>query len=266
MLHSLPTILPGAEPFFHRGNTTGCLCLHGFMASPSEVYWQAKYLAGRGYTVYAPRLPGHGGDYRAMTRMRWQDWYNAALDGWFVLQEQCEQVYIVGHSMGGMLGLLLAASVEVDGLAVLAAPIIFRYRLMARANWFKFARRFTDQSDKTPLGQLVREEQVRRGEPVHGRVRYDIWSTGAVYQLYILAGVAREHLPRVTAPLLLIYSEGDQTVPLESRDTILAQVGSQHIEQHTLKRSDHILTMDVERETVFQLVADFITRLSLRVP
>lgn len=259
--HPLPSILPGAEPVFFRGDATGCLCLHGFMASPSEVYWQAKYLAEQGYTVYAPRLPGHGGDHRTMARLRWQDWYNAALDGWHLLRGQCRQVFVIGHSMGGMLGLLLASSVAVDGLAVLAAPVIFRHRLMANANWFKFLRPFTDQSDKTHLGQLVREEQIRRGEPLHGRVRYDIWSTGAVYQLYTLAGVVQEHLPQVTTPLMLIYSQGDQTVTLESRDSILARVGSQHIQQHILQRSDHILTMDVERETVFQLVADFVAGL-----
>lgn len=260
MTQSLPFILPGAEPYFARGNAIGCLCIHGFMASPSEMYWQAKYLAEQGYTVYAPRLPGHGGDYRAMARMRWQDWYDAVLNAWHVLRGQCQQVLVIGHSMGGMLSLLLAARVPVDGLVGLAAPVIFRNRLMANANWFKYLRPFTDQSDKTHLGRLVREEQARRGEPVNGRVRYDIWSTSAVYQLYRLAGVVREHLPGVTAPLLLVYSEGDQTVPLENRDYIVSRVSSPFIEQHTLQRSDHILTMDVERETVFQLVADFIAR------
>ncbi len=266
MTQSLPSILPGAEPFFSRGNAIGCLCIHGFMASPSEIYWQAKHLAEQGYTVYAPRLPGHGGDYRAMSRLRWSDWYDAALNGWSTLRAQCDQVFVIGHSMGGMLGLLLATSVIVNGLVMLASPVIFRHRLMANANWFKFVRPFTDQHDKTSLAQIVREEQVRRGEAINGRVRYDIWSTAAVYELYDLAGAVREHLPRVTAPLLLIYSQGDQTVSLENRDYIAAHVGSKLVEQHTLQRSDHILTMDVERETVFQYVADFLSRQSNSQP
>jgi carboxylesterase len=260
MTQSLPSILPGAEPFFHRGNTIGCLCIHGFMASPSEVYWQSLHLAEQGYTLYAPRLPGHGGDYRAMAHMRWQDWYDGVLNSWHVLRAQCDQVFVVGHSMGGMLGILLAASVSVDGLIVLAAPVIFRHRLVALANWLKYARPFTDQSDKTNLAQMVREEQMRRSEAVNGRVRYETWSTSAVYELYTLAGVVREHLPEVKAPLLAVYSEGDQTVSLENRDYIISHVGSKQVEQQTLQQSDHILTMDSERDTVFQWVAAFIAR------
>jgi esterase/lipase len=76
----------------------------------------------------------------------------------------------------------------------------------------------------------------------------------------VLGDVVREHLPRVHRPLLLLYSEGDQTVMLENRDLILGRVNSGLVEQHTLQHSDHILPQDSERETVFTLVTDFVKR------
>jgi esterase/lipase len=129
---------------------------------------------------------------------------------------------------------------------------------MAVSRYFKYLIPYSRQPDQSNLPELIREEQARRGEPVRGRVRYDDWSTHAVSELYALAQVVRSQLPQVTAPLLLIYSESDQTVPVENAAIIAREVCSPVIEQHTLRTSDHILTQHVERETVFALVADFI--------
>jgi len=262
MIQSLPHIIPGGEPFFFRGNSVGILCVHGFMASPAEIRWLGKHLADQGYTVYGPRLPGHATDYKDITRQRWQDWYAAVEDALSVLRTQCERVFVVGHSMGGMLGLLLAANSQIDGLAALATPVLFTNRSMANTHWIKWLRPYTDQSDHSPFIQVVRDEQARRGENVVGRIRYDLWSTAAVGELFALSLAVQACLADVQAPLLLIYSEGDKTVGLNNRDYILSRVQSTHVEQHTLKQSDHILPQDSERERVFELVADFIKRVS----
>lgn len=251
------SVLPGAEPFFYRGDGVGCLCLHGFMASPAEVRWLGVHLAAKGFTAYGPRLPGHGSDYRNMAQQRWQDWYGAALDGYHLLRAQCDQVFVAGHSMGGMLGLLLAANVSLAGLAALATPVIFRHRLMAWAKWLKYLQPFTDQTDRSSLPEKVRAEQARRNEALLGRVRYDRWSTAAVAEIYALATVVYEALPSVSTPLLLVYSQADSTVSLENRDLIAARVHSQQIETRTLQHSDHILPQDDEREQVFNWVSDF---------
>lgn len=258
MTKPLPTLLPGAEPFFYRGGPVGCLCLHGFMASPAEVRWFGQHLAAQSFTVCGPRLAGHGTNPRDMARQRWQDWYAGALDGYHLLRGCCEKVFVAGLSMGGALALLLGAGLPVDGLVVLAAPAQFTDWRMTYAHLIRYALPYTDQGDSTDLPQIIREEQARRGEPVLGRVRYDRWSSAAVVQLYRLVEAARSRLPDVTAPLLLVYSEADETVPLDNQALIAGQVGSAVVERHILRRSGHILTQDVERETVFKLAADFI--------
>lgn len=258
MDNNFPQLLPGGEPFFHRGDSTGVLCLHGFMASPAEVRWLGSHLAGCGFTVFGARLAGHGTIPQDMTRVRWRDWYASALDGYHLLRASCQRVFVVGHSMGGMLGLLLASSVPVDGLAVLASPVTFNSRRMAYARWLKYAMRFTDQTDRSDLLDIIREEQARRGEAVIGRVRYDRWATGAVGELYTLACVVYDRLPLVSAPLLLVYSEDDRTVPVVNRELIASRVRSTTIQSHLISGSDHILTQDRQRETVFSLVADFL--------
>jgi carboxylesterase len=253
-------IMSGAEPYFHRGGATGCLCLHGFTASPAEVLWFAKHLAGQGHTVYVPRLAGHGTSPQDLARTRWTDWYGGALDGYHLLRQQCDQIFVCGMSMGGLLALLLSADVPVTGVIAMATPVVTisgpqRIRLVQT---LKFFLPYTDQSDQSDLPSRVRDEQIRRGESSVGRVRYDRWSTAAYEQLLRLRHTVVTRLPDVTAPLLLIFSEQDSLIGLDSETVIRQQVCSQTIETHVLKESGHILTQDVEHLKVFQLAADFI--------
>jgi carboxylesterase len=254
--------MPGAEPFFYRGGATGVLCIHGFTANPSEVRWLGQHIAAQGHTVYGVRLAGHGSDPHDMARMRWRDWLASAQDGVHFLRGMCERVVLVGHSMGGLLALMLATQMDgITALSVLASPIRFPTRL-DHARWLRYVRPFTDQSDTSSLQAIIRAEQARRGEAVVGRVRYNLWSTSAVYELVELTRQADAMLPFVTQPLQLIYSRKDATVPLDHANLIARRVRSTDIEQHTLETSGHILPQDVERETVFALVSAFVAKWS----
>jgi carboxylesterase len=252
------SIMQGAEPFFHRGGDVGILCLHGFTANPSEVRWLGSALAGRSFTVLGTRAAGHGTHPHDLARTHWQDWYASAQDGVHVLRAQCRAVYVVGHSMGGLLALLLAGDGLIDAASVLASPI--ELPTLAMSRWFRYLRPFTDQPDTSGLIDIIRAEQARRNEEVIGRVRYDQWSTAAVYQLYLVAEAARAALPNVQAPLQLIYSLGDKTVPAAHMARVATGVRSRVIERHTLQTSGHILPQDSERETVFTQVGDFFAR------
>ncbi len=255
-------IMSGAEPYFHRGSATGCLCLHGFTASPAEVLWFAKHLAQQGHTVYAPRLAGHGTLPQDLARTHWTDWYASALDGYHLLRQQCDEIFVCGMSMGGLLALLLSADAPVNGVIAMATPVV-TVSGPQRINFvrtLKFILPYTDQSDKSDLPGRIRDEQKRRGEISVGRVRYDRWSTAAYEQLLRLRQTVVTRLPDVTAPLLLIFAEKDTLIGLESETVIKQQVRSRTIETHVLKESGHILTQDMEHSTVFQLAADFIHR------
>jgi len=261
----IPQLMPGAEPFLFKGGTTGCLCLHGITATPHEVRWFGEHLAAQGHTVYGPRAVGHGVDHRLLRRFTWQDWYLSALDGYHLLRGACDRVVVTGLSMGGLLALLLAASVPVDGLIVMAAPLeLANERQLAAARWIKYFRRYYYLPDASDFPERLRQEQAARGEPVRGRVRYDTWATQAIEQLYDLMAVTNAHLRQITAPTLLIYAEGDQTVPFSNLERARQGLSRAPIETLTVRDSDHILTQDRARDQVFAAAADFVRRYSSR--
>lgn len=253
-------IMPGAEPYFARGGAAGVLLLHGFTASPHEVKWLGQYLAAQGHTVYAPRIAGHGTDYRDLARTAWQDWAASALDGYYLLRAQCDRVYVGGLSMGGALGLYTAAQVEVDGVIALATPVLpFPGLSTNRLRIAKRLRPFTDQTDHSPFADYILAQQKRLGEPVIGRVRYGMWSTAALEQVMQLIPQVHARLPQISAPVLAVYSKADATVLSPNLEALKAGLtGAARIEAHMLEQSSHILTQDMERETVFRLVGEFV--------
>ena len=253
-------IMPGAEPYFARGGRTGILLLHGFTASPHEVKWLGQHLAGQGHTVYAPRIAGHGTDYRDLARTTWQDWVASALDGYHLLRAQCEWVFVGGLSMGGALALLTATQVAVDGVIALAAPVLPFPGLSAdRLRIARRLRPYTDQADRSPFADYILEQQKQRGEPAIGRVRYGLWSTAALEQLMRMIPHVNTRLPEITAPVIAVYSKADATVLISNLDALKAGLTSAtRLEAHVLEQSSHILTQDIERDTVFKLVEKFV--------
>lgn len=260
----LPNLMQGAEPQFYRGNHIGCLVVHGFMASPPEVAWVGQHLAEQGYTVYVPRLTGHGIDPDHMQRMIWQDWYAQVLDGYHILRQQCEIVVAIGHSMGGLLSLLLASDHALDALVVCASPItISDTRSSIRyANLISYAMPFTEHPSEADLNAQIVAEQERRGEAITSRVHYQKWASKAVHQFSLLEKVTREILPQVITPLLLLYAEQDETGSPAQGEHISNAVRSSIVEMHILKEGGHIVFQDKGRDEAFHVVADFVNRMT----
>lgn len=250
--------LESAEPFWIEGGPVGCLCSHGFMSSPGEMKWLAEFLASHNITCYGLRLAGHGTHYSDMRNLSWRDWYMSALDGYTLLAARCDRIILVGHSMGGLIQLLLASQKPVSGVVVLATPIEFRLLTFRLTCLLKSIIPFISRPDNTTLPRYVRQQQELRGEPIVGRRRYDLWSTSAICELKRLADETRENLAQVTVPVCLVYSERDTTALVRNAEVIAEQLGSKHIEKHILKESGHNLLIDTEHEHVFRILYNFI--------
>jgi carboxylesterase len=126
-------VMPGAEPFDLPGGPVGVLLCHGFTGTPQGVRAWGEHLAGAGFTVVCPLLPGHGTRWQDANATTEDDWYgalSAALDD---LLTRCDAVVVAGLSMGGTLALRLAERRpdDVAGL-VLVNPSLLTGRRAAR--------------------------------------------------------------------------------------------------------------------------------------
>jgi len=100
----------------------GVLMLHGFLGSPISSRPLAQYLAEQGISVHCPLLPGHGQLPNKLYGFTGRDWLAEAKEGLATLQQKCERIFLMGHSMGNVLGAHLVT--QNDGILgmIMLAP------------------------------------------------------------------------------------------------------------------------------------------------
>ena len=105
-----------------------CWC-HGFTGTPQSLRGWAQYLADAGLSVELPRLPGHGTTVAEANLTHWEDWYAEIERHLALLRERCDEVFVMGLSMGGTLAIRLAEEHgdEIAGL-VLVNPSLLTKR------------------------------------------------------------------------------------------------------------------------------------------
>jgi len=257
-------VRPGAEPFFFISKAehpVGCLCLHGLTASPFEVLWLGEYLAERGMMVCGPRLAGHGVDPALMHRVRWQDWYLTALDGYHLLRRYCDQVFVAGLSMGGLTALYLASQEAVAGVIAMAPA----YRINGKNLWRAHLLRYTpitvgkSAQEADPLHQYVLQQQAARHQPQTGRVSYYEFAPTGVSELIRYQKAADDVIANITAPVLLMFADRDDTVPLSTLDLLKTKLThARSVDAVRFPQSGHVITNDVEHQRAFESAWAFI--------
>lgn len=239
-------IMPGADPFLLKGGSNGILLIHGFTGTPAEMRLLGESLHQRGFTVLAIRLPGHGTCVEDMESTTWRHWYGAAVDGFTLLGGLCPRVNVVGLSMGGLLSLKLAAEYSVDRVAALSTPIFLTAKRLPLLPLYRAFHRF--------IPKKRRDYDI---DPQY-YVGYDCTPLDCLSSLLELIRSVQSDLPLVQSPTLLIHSRHEHTVRPESASYILDHLGTSDKELFWLKKSGHVITIDIERQIVFDKVAEFL--------
>jgi len=243
-------ILPTAEPFFFPGGKTGCLLVHGFTGTPKEMRWLGEYLAAQGHTVFGVRLAGHATRPKDMVRTRWPDWLASVEDGLHVLRSVCDHVFILGLSMGGALSLLAAARYPIiQGVVALSTPLYVSNDWRVKyLRWFQYI--------MPEVGKGAPDWHDAKAAQAH--LSYPTYPTRSLAELNDLLAEMRASLAAIHAPVLLMQSHADSTIPPESMDTLYTQIGSATKEKLWLENSGHVITREPERDTVFHQASRFI--------
>jgi carboxylesterase len=245
-------IMPGAEPFGFEGaeSEIGALLVHGFTGSPQGVRPWGEHLAAQGWTVIAPRLPGHGTSILDLSATDGDDWYGEAEMALVGLAERCSSVFVCALSMGGTIGLDLAArqSERVAGLVIVNASI---YSKDPRA-------RIAPLLGKLPFSVKGIGSDI--ADPSQRELCYDRIPLRAASSLLAYQDRVRGRLSDVKAPLLLFASRQDHVVPPDNTSFIAEHVSSTDVETIWLDRSYHVATLDYDAPVIFERSSEFIAK------
>ena len=245
-------LVADARPELTGGRRVAVLLSHGFTGSPYSMRAWGEHLAGLGYAVEVPRLPGHGTTWQEMNATGWADWYAEVERAFERLAAANDAVVVAGLSMGGALALRLAAD-HPDRVAgvVVVNPAVATKRL--------------DVKLLPLLKHVVRSfpgiaNDIKKvGVEEHGYTRTPLRAAHSMFRAWPLL-VA--DLPRVTAPLLYFRSTVDRVVDELSEPLITGAVSSRDVEVRPLEDSYHVATIDNDAERIFTESAEFIARVT----
>jgi len=220
------------------------LMLHGWTGSPAHFRLAAQFVNDRGFTVSVPRLAGHGTSLHHMMDTGSSDWVRSALEGLFELRDDHHTVHVVGLSMGGTIGLLMAATCDIASVTTINAPQRLHSRRVRLAKLRRRSRRIRQGIPSEPPVGAAADFWVQYGSsPV-----------GTVSDLLDLMDAARAALSRVRVPAVIVQSHADETVHPESARIIYDGLGSIEKRIVWLDRSRHVALLDTERDRIHQAI------------
>jgi len=245
----------GSSLFRDGTRHLGALLIHGFSASPGTMAPLADDLAAHGFPVCAPRLAGHATSPYDLAGRCWKEWLDSARFGLLYLQQQCDAVVAVGHSMGGCLAYLLAAEQAVAGVVSIATPTRLTSRRSSLVPLLHKANQFA--------GMLPGVAGLKNFEPVtpeHPETNYLHLPISGIHQLQEVMAAYQEHLGEVTCPCLILQGDHDPTVePISAQEIAVRLTHADH-RVVSLPADYHVLVMD-DRLGVHRRIREHLERL-----
>ena len=230
--------------------------------------------------VAAPLLAGHGTRVEDLVAIGWQDWLQSATAALSRLREEpIERIFLIGISMGGLLGLMLATEesareagqlqpqaqqpqsqaqsklqpqsqsrIPIAGVVTINSPIFMQNR---HARFCSLLRWFVTSAPKN-------HEPAYQAAADALRFSYPEMPLNGVANLMQLVKAVRRRLPQVKAPTLIIQSEADETVLPVSGEYLYKYIGSSSKQLLWLKEAPHLVSLGAESEMVWRTIFEFI--------
>ncbi len=252
------------EPVFlpSRRTTWGVLLVHGLMAAPEEVREWANYLHEQGFTVYAPRMAGHGTSANDLADRHAEEWIASVERGRRILECCCTHIVIAGFSTGGAVALqcVIRQPDAFEAVISVSAPLRFK----SFAAHFAAPVHFANNLMET-LGLPACRKPFVTNHADNPDINYLRCPVSSIVQIKQLMHGVKRRLSTVRIPALIIHAVHDPKVDVRGGRELYRLLGSTakryreiHFHRHGIVRGD------IARE-VFAETGDFLAGITARV-
>ena len=250
-------LMPGAEPWSYEPQGTdsgaGVLLLHGFTGSPSSLREIAERLAGGGFHVELPCLPGHGTVVDDMLLTDWTDWSGEAARAHDRLAARTDRTVVIGQSMGGALALWTALQGPGISAVVCVNPVV----LPQPPEVIEMLQELLDDGI-----EVVPGAGPDIADPDGTDISYEGTPVRPLLSL-LDHGLTpmRDRFGEIDVPLRLFTSRQDHVVEPANSEHLAATFGGP-VEHTWLERSYHVATRDHDRELIATETLAFVERVT----
>ena len=238
---------------FNSDSKIGIYLIHGFSSTTSELKQIANFLSDKGYHIVLNNLPGHGTTVDDCNNTKFQEWLDYSKVEFAKLCSKSDKVFIIGHSMGGVVALHLATIFPVTGLIL--GGVVLKFKLFYFTNYIN---RFLCKIIKHREKKLTFEKSIRDSIIFYG---YKAYPLIALEQFRKMNLFVKKDLHKVNSPTLIIHSKNDQVSIKENVDIIKESISSQNIDFFEMIHAPHSLfRINEESDLLFKACSDFIKK------
>jgi carboxylesterase len=236
----------------------GALLIHGFPGRPEVFGKLTEQLDALGLPYQAPILKGHGAPSpEALRGVNWREWITDSETAMRAVLTEAEKVIIIGHSMGGWIGLNLAADhgTQIDSLIVAGSstltvssfgpgrPLHFLVPLIV-----KLKKTWETSSTFAESGYAIYESAYK-------------WvPTEAFTQVFEVLKAAQKRSPEVSVPILILQSKKDTTNSPDGAKVLYDRIATPQDLKRLVwfERTEHLMFLDCEQGEVIRTIVEYI--------
>jgi esterase/lipase len=231
------------------------ILLHGYGATPRDFRSLAEALAGQGFRVVVPALPGQNstsfaygrGSYSAAC---YRDWLSK-----LVAEETAlagKPPALVGTSMGGTLAAIGGADHPVSRVVLMAPYISLAVGgelVTSLTGWLRWVLPVVPKLQKAQINDPAGYKEYETGSY--------LVSLPGFQHLADLARIAQDKVPELKVPTLVFAAPKDVVASFAAIERLVR--GRSNVTLVVCERSNHVLTYDFDRERVVAETLAFLT-------
>lgn len=218
------------------------LVIHGFSAGLSDNEFLVNQLQlYPDFDVFAWTLPAH--EKKVMNKVKYSDWVDAVDNQInYLLKNKYNEIYVVGHSMGGLLsGYLASKYSQIKKVVFLSAGYDCFSKDQYKEDFKKLSNlKDTDAGYKNFFRKLIRV-------PV-----------STALELKKLIKEYRPYIKMVNQEALVLHGDKDEVVPYNSMNYIKENIRSKKVTYTTVKNGRHVLLRGKKKQEVINYIEAFL--------
>jgi len=224
--------------FTRTGKRVGCFILYGVGSDRLGIKALCSYLEEQGYITYCSGMRMELTSIGLLKSGIYFEWLRGAEKEFDEFYKSCDNVVVIGFSVGALIGLILAEKYRLDALIIINTPVYL-------TNFRKLFEILCYQGEES------------------GNVNLNRVIISTLYNLVSfnkLLNQVKRRLYRLRCPLLVIQGKKDDIVDWGSACYIYDRVFSHHKEIQFFPKSGHFICCDCESRLVFIRLYQFIEK------
>ena len=213
-----------------KEHSIGVLLGHDLLATPKQMKPMAEKLNEAGFTVFCPRLPGHGTSQKDLLSSSWHDWQKAYNRAFTLLKHSCAKVVVGGYSAGALLALNRASRKGVTGAFVINPAVSLKdydfYLIPAAHYAATLFRRIGRPIDRLEWIELEHNIDYIKASKL---------SIETMYEWHKMRQVCKRAITQIKSPILILRALDDPVLSTYSSDRISNKVQSDYKRQVELE-------------------------------